>query len=339
MSHPGTVWEPLIARFLAAQGRARPTRIERLVRGQTNHVFRLVAAGGPGEVLRVRPPEKTAGSLRVEAAVLRRLRGSAPVPEVRLSDFTRERLPGDALLLEWLEGAPFPQAWARADSGERRRLAAQLATALEAVHAVRFAAPGAIAPSEDRLRVETSPEGWRERWCGRLERRYARLGDAPDGDAVISAARALASRCLPALEERPAALLHSDFHPGNWLAGGDGAVSLLDFELAQAGPLDLELDVLLRFAWDPAPFLRGASKAERSPATWRELPALLREVYPAPWQGEGRRARLTIYGLDYELSALAAARAGRWGRGAVRRVERRLRAVLAGDYPGALLPG
>ena len=325
-------WEQSIARFLQLHGRPAPQRVTPLAGGQTNHIFLLQSGLEPDLILRVGPPEKQGGSLRVEAATLQRLAAKLPVPEVLLADFTRRALPGDALLLSRQPGTPFPQVWVRATASERAGLAQQVARALQLLHSTSFSGSGQLLATGGGLEVQPV-RSWRCHWEERVERRLEALAVWPDADGGVGRlSRGLLRDMLPALEDRPATLLHGDFQPANWLAEGGRLTGIIDFELAQAGPIDLELDPLLRFVWDPRPFIGSGKGAESRREPYLELISLLRQAYPEPWSGPGVEQRLRLYALDYELSALRAARAGRWGPGAVPVVERRLRAVLSGEY-------
>jgi Ser/Thr protein kinase RdoA (MazF antagonist) len=102
-----------------------------------------------------------------------------------------------------------------------------------------------IAPSELAARVDLP-------WCGsfahwNLDRHFAELCQHIDAEAKAGM-RACMQRWdgwRHVLVEQPSVVCHGDLHPGNVMAGSDGAV-LIDWDLMCIGPA----------AWDHAPLLR-----------------------------------------------------------------------------------
>jgi aminoglycoside phosphotransferase (APT) family kinase protein len=227
-------------------------------------------------------------ALRVDVAVLRQVAGAGlPVPTARLLDESGAHLPGPALVLDYIEGAPC------FDPGQGDRVADALAALLARLH--RAALPGppglpayALPPARATL-------------------------DHSLGEGAIRAALAATWPPPPTL---PAAiLLHGDAWPGNLLWHDDRAVALLDWEDAVLGdPLaDLavsRLDMAWLFGFDAMQRLTATYAAATgydlaSLPMW-DLAAALRPCgnladWAAGWPALGR--------ADLTLAAMAAGHA------------------------------
>src|SRR5205814_5222766 len=114
---------------------------------------------------------------------------------------------------------------------------------------------------------------------------------------------------------------------------GPHVTAILDFELAEAGPLDYELDALYRFLRYPWLYGDAETAAYLTPARFASVWVRLKRAYPELFAVRHLRQRLCLYALDHDLSCLAQAYGGRWGaEAAAETALGRLREVLEGTY-------
>ncbi len=200
-------------------------------------------------------------SLSHESRVLAALPDAVPHPEVVGHGSHDGR---DWLVLQRLPGAPLSTVWAGLDESARRAVGAEVAAAVQVMHAVaepeRFANPwvaDALGPGGVRRNAyHAPPESYRlmvdaVRDRGEVD---ARLLD--DVAAVLAAA-------LPAFATDRAVLTHTDLHGGNILVDAGRLSGLLDFEGARPAAADQELDALIKFSGDD-PDLGPVTEGEKS---------------------------------------------------------------------------
>lgn len=103
----------------------------------------------------------------------------------------------------------------------------------------------------------------------------------------------------------PHGLIHGDLHFENVLWNKDRISALLDFEYATMGPIDLELDMILRFCAHPYLFVPDGMEDTAKPEAYKEIPKLLREKYPEMFKLPQGFNRAIFYSIAFELYALA----------------------------------
>lgn len=298
--------------------------LESLSGGQLNTVVRV----NHDWVLRCREATRSTGSLKREAALLPRLAGRVPVAEVvavgmdeLLGEYVVQRsVPGKSLLEAW-SGNP--------DVQTREWWLVQWAASIHALHEERLPAPGTFVGGELRR-----SESWRTHIEGRIRKRLDQLMRLPASDRdFILAAERFARRLAPVLEDGPCCLIHRDLHFGNVLVNGPHLAALLDFELAEAGPPDYELDTIYRFLRYPWLYGPPELASRMTPARLASVWMRVRRGYPAMFAAHHLRERLSLYALDHDLSCLVQGYSGRWGTAsAVEAALARIREILRGEY-------
>ncbi len=183
--------------------------------------------GSPATWVLRRPasPGADPRALRREVAVLRCVAAAGlPVPTPRWLDESGAHLPGPALLLDYLQGAPC------FDPTQGARVAQALGELLATLH--RAALTGADLPDLPRYRLPPPRPTL----------------DHSLGEAALRAA--LANAWPPAPTLPAPILLHGDAWPGNLLWQGDRLVALIDWEDALLGDPLADLAVSrLDVAW------------------------------------------------------------------------------------------
>jgi aminoglycoside phosphotransferase (APT) family kinase protein len=266
-----------------------------LAGGQLNRALRV-----NGEyVLRHRDAQIATGSLRREALLLRRLAGRLPVAEVVADGL--EDLLGEYLVTRWLPGANMLAAWQEhPDVQTREWWIEQWVQALRVLHEERYALPGEFQNGE---LVEA--RSWRTYVENRICKRLDRLMRTPGADReLVLAAERWARRQSRVLEDGPFCLIHRDLHFGNVLVDGPHLRAILDFELAEVGPPDYELDAIFRFLQSPASFAAGPGARWLTPGRFASVWFRLKKGYPELIAVPRLRERLALYALDHSLSRL-----------------------------------
>jgi len=250
---------------------------ERLSGGYRNRNTRLDLNDGESVVLRQYDADEASRICDVEAALLKRLRGVAPVPVLVAAEPSGTAAGQPALLTEFVPGQPL--AAALAEPGDHAGLGRAAGRALAAIGTVTFARPGFFGDGSLEPSAADLPGGL----PGFVDQCLA-AGPAP---GVLSAAelaglRALAQAGQPFAAEAAGArqLVHSDFNPKNLLVAPDGSVAaVLDWEFAFSGSPLHDVGNMLRFEQPPGfadGFAEGfAAGGGDLPPDWREISAAL----------------------------------------------------------------
>jgi len=315
---------PEVERLFARHGLGPVESVQPLAGGQLNNALRV----NDGHVLRFREATRSTGSLKREAAVLARVKGRVKTAEVVASGL--DDILGEYLILTWLPGRSLLAAWLETpDVTTREWWLAQWTASLRAIHEERFPKPGELPNGE--LKPYAS---WRSYIESRIRKRLDLLMRVPamDRELVLAAERYL-RRHAGVLDDGPCCLIHRDMHFANALVQGPHLTGILDFELAESGPPDYELDTIYRFLRYPWLFSEAGSPSRLTPARFASVWIRLKRGYPELFQARHLRDRLCLYALDHDLSSLIQAYGGRWGGEAgAERAMRRIGEILQGKY-------
>jgi len=254
----------------------------RLGGGYRNRNTRLDLDDGESVVLRQYEADAASRICAVEAAVLKRLRGVAPVPPLIAADPDGLAAGQPVLLTEFVPGRPL--AAALAAPGEHAGLGRATGRALAAIGTVTFASSGFFIDGT----LEPSAEGLTGGLAEFVDTCLSAPGPgAGPALAVLSPAEVDGLRALAAADEPFAAraggasqLVHSDFNPKNLLVAEDGSVSaVLDWEFAFSGSPLHDVGNMLRFERPPGfadGFIEGfADGGGVLPPDWRRISAAL----------------------------------------------------------------
>ncbi|MFJ5925687.1 phosphotransferase family protein [Kitasatospora sp. NPDC092948] len=252
----------------------RVRRAGRLLGGCNNELILLVTEMDGHYVLRRFRPGGESGVRRntceVEAALLRRLHGRLPSPELVAADPDGAATGCPSLVYRFVRGVPLTEALTGVPGAAAAALGREVGTTLARISAWDLPGPGrfegeSLAPGgpdgEDDVR------GFVERCLAAEERRPPPAGGAAPalGAPDIRTLRLLAERAAPfcAAAATDHRLVHNDFNPKNLLVrpGRDGrweVAAVLDWELAFSGPPLMDVGNMLRFEDDYPP---GYSRA------------------------------------------------------------------------------
>lgn len=204
---------------------------------------------------------------------------------------------------EWMvtlrvPGLELSRLWSCLRADERQRAIVELAHVLQALHQVTAPLDGPAGDADDcphPLPVE--------RLLGLLAQ-AARLPGIDRG-VLITATERLRDTA-GAIDEHPTTLIHGDLHLENVLADARGGLTgLLDFEWAEAGPPDLDLDVLIHSLADPALHVDGGEGTRLQRRDFEDVLGWLADAYPALFSHPRLAERMWIYRLAYEVRALS----------------------------------
>jgi len=269
-------------RFLEALLKGeRLTGFEILGGGRANTNIRLARVGDPEDDLVLRLYQRDPGQREKEVAVIGRLWGKVPVPDIIVHGDDASVLHAPYVLMHKIPGRRIEERFASLDGREREVLGQTLGRILASLHAVRFEQAGFL---DDDLKVITPlPGGGR----GLLDAAGALLATGEAATRLDETRSGAIRAHLAGRSERfdhwpgSACLVHGDFGLSNILIDGNGdglsVTGVLDWEFAMAATPFLDLGNLIRPpAGDDARFMAGLERGYRAtdpglPDDWADL--------------------------------------------------------------------
>ncbi|MFF8998197.1 phosphotransferase family protein [Streptomyces achromogenes] len=288
----------------------RPLHAEVLRGGHNNESLLLTTGRGHRYVLRrylPGAPGVPRNPCAVEAALLRRLRGRVPVPEVVAEDPDGRATGRPALVYRFVDGTPLADVLASAPP-DVTGLGRAVGSALARIGGIALPGSGhftdgtlspgrrgdgylgdlpgfvsrclaSVPDPDESAATDTFGRGTARPGADGTGRAGARLG-ADEVRALSRLAARYAALCAAAGRERR--LVHNDFNPKNVLVArhGDGTwrvTAVLDWELAFSGPPLTDVGNMLRFAHEypsgfAASFVAGFRDGSGPlPDDWRRL--------------------------------------------------------------------
>lgn len=207
----------------------------------------------------------------------------------------------DWLVSERVPGAPLAHVWPDMSRKERRRAVKQLSRRLQALHSTP-PPPGLLPVVRAPQLLEigsTDP-------TGPLVDAIQVAARLPQVDAmllheVLSMVRSTAHVLLPF---RGPTLIHGDLTFENVLWSEGQVTAILDLEWSRPGPLDLDLDIILRCCAYPRLHVADEHEARTRSTDYAEIPWWLADDYPALFDFPGLLDRLRLYAISYDVNAL-----------------------------------
>ncbi|MCB2049994.1 MAG: phosphotransferase family protein [Novosphingobium sp.] len=236
---------------LIAQDGGQVTALNRMSGGASKEQFLFRRRAGDDEeqlVLRLDPLEGIIETCRYrEAEILRAMRGTVPVPEVRYFDGDGELLGQPGIVTSFVTGVAKPPEATAAVSGLRTafssewraRLAPQFVDNLVKIH--EFDYRNADLPHYSIPDAHPhQPALWQVNWWAKVWQ-----DDAVDAFPILSLVENWLRRNLPECDDP--VFLHGDYRTGNYLFDKDSGeiTAILDWELAHIG--DFHEDIAWNF--------------------------------------------------------------------------------------------
>jgi hygromycin-B 7''-O-kinase len=237
---------------------------------------------------------------------------------------------GEWLVVHRRPGVVLSRAWAALSEPERERAVTTIGRTLQAIHGVEPAAAGVrleppfLAPGSLQCPHQLPPARTLElveqaRGLAHVDRRLL-----DDIEALVTRA----STTLGPDDER--FLVHSDLHFENVLWDDGDVAAVLDFEWARLGPRDLDLEVILRFCFEPALHVAADYAGDALRDEYRQVPTWLRAAYPALFEHPRLAERLALFAIAYDVRDLLQSPPPTERRAPVHHPLGRLRAIVEG---------
>ncbi|WP_083731313.1 ROK family protein [Protofrankia sp. BMG5.30] len=241
-------------------------------RRNERYVLRRYGSGGGGTAVRRNPCE-------VEAALLTRLRGRVPVPELVAADPDGRATGRPALVYRFVQGVMLSGPLADASPEGADSLGREVGAALARIGMFALPGPGyfeeaSLVPRPARRDVTSDLPEFVERRLSAARHPDGRPGGTGRAAQRLSSSDVATLRWLAERSARPCAavcgqrsLVHNDFNPKNVLVERRGddrwqVAAVLDWELAFSGSPLVDVGNMLRFADDyPTAFSRGLTDA------------------------------------------------------------------------------
>ena len=209
----------------------------------------------------------------------------------------------DWLVSERVPGEPLAHRWPDLTRAERRRAVSQLAGRLAALHTTT--------PPPDLEPVGRAPQllevGTSDPTKPVVDALHAAAALEHVDPLLIHEAIDLVRRTASVLDPFVGpTLIHGDLTFENVLWHEGEVTALLDVEWARPGPLDLDLDIILRCCAFPQLHVAEAFESRTHRHDYAEVPWWLADDYPALFDFPGLLDRLRIYAIAYDVSSLVA---------------------------------
>jgi aminoglycoside phosphotransferase (APT) family kinase protein len=274
--------------FLTGAGLSTGLNFERASGGQRNETW-----VGQAYVIRLNA-DLTAPRLVREAKLLSHLPASIPKPKPIAW--------GQTDAVEWLvqqrvSGQSLAHVWPTLTISERKAAVAQLGDILSTFHQTNLPAP---------LKQPSSFDRWAMVQPKNIIQLAERVKLLPFVDhSLIDQVIAMAQATSPdRWHAGPTGMIHGDLHFDNLLWEAGQISALLDYETAHIAPLDLELDLFLRYCAFPTLFVAEKYEDLIDAKDYQAVPGWLYEVYPALFEMDHLVEHLRLYSLAYDLKLL-----------------------------------
>lgn len=228
-----------------------------------------------------------------EACVLSQLPESIPHPHV-IAQGDRQT-GGEFLILERLPGKNLELVWVDLSAEDQWDIGRQLGSHLRRLHELAPAAWMKNPWMEDVLATGR----WRDGYHlppSTLPLALASAAEArPELNALLDHLAGFVQDQPPRVETSHYGFVHSDVHLRNILVSGTRITGLIDYEGSRTGPIDMELDQLVRFMLNS----EDSMETDYSPCI-----AGMRDTYPALFGHPQLIARLEVYEAQWHLVQL-----------------------------------
>ncbi len=273
-----------LERLLAPQWPgARVTRASPVSGGLANTNYRVTVSGLERPLV-VRFYTRDPSACAREAALLRLVAPTVPVPEALYVEPEAVHFTHPYIVLSWMDGVPLIDALANLAPNEGPALAMALGAVAARIGAYTFSEPGFFAPDLSiRERLLIGPEGLRHYLRAMLADRAGKRLGASMTTRLLAQIDAHADTLAALADTR--SLIHADYKDGNILvrrdAGGWSVTAVLDWEFAFCGASIFDLGSLLRReATLPLGFAAACVTAYRAeggcaPRGWRRMTLLM----------------------------------------------------------------
>ena len=209
----------------------------------------------------------------------------------------------DWLVSERVPGDPLAHRWPDLSRAERRLAVRQLAARLAALHSTIPPADLPPLAQVPQLLETGSSDPTRPLVDALHEAASLEFVDRLLMHETIDVVRRSASVLVPF--DGPT-LIHGDLTFENVLWHEGEVTALLDVEWSRRGPVDLDLDIILRCCAFPQLHVAEAYEARTTSDDYAEVPWWLADDYPALFDVPGLLDRLRLYALAYDVRALLA---------------------------------
>lgn len=292
------------------------------IRGWSNEVWL-----GPTHVVR-RSSGRFRESFRHEVEVLRLIKGEVSAPSVVAYGKEENR---EWMIAERITGQSLLSLWPAMPEEERREAVRQFASNLKALHQVTlpedFSNPWMDEAVNDPEKAADLYHAAPEHYPLILKGlRSAALAD----ERLLESADAFLAGRMSLFDRDTHCLVHGDAHFNNVLWDGE-TLTLLDFEASFKGAVDMELDMIMRFAANPVMVFgdsnQDGGKVDAAMQTeFADVVPWLQEFYPEIFDTANLQERLEVYELMMQLHQLH-----HFPKGHAYDPRPKLRALLAGD--------
>ncbi len=239
-------------------------------------------------------------SFRHEAKVVNLLAGSK-VPHARYLAHG-DGPDGPWCIVERVPGRTLHDAWPGADVPTRKAMIESLGVALRALHQVPV--PADLLPPWLADALAGKPRAaYHPPVVNALLAQVEAARRRPGGDSreLADVADWVRERLALFAADEPV-LVHGDVHGSNVMVDEGRVTGLIDFSEALAQPVDVELDIILRWCAKASEYPSVPGGRGLDEATLTDVPGWLRGAYPELFGREHLRERLRLYDLQRELA-------------------------------------
>lgn len=200
------------------------------------------------------------------------------------------------ILVERIHGVGLFRLWRDLSEEEREAMVGQIAAIALAVSEVALAGTEKFLPccTDYRKKLVSQTKEYSEK--------LREIHGIPED--LLCRAMSYVQNYADVLDDERLYLVYNDLHFDNLLVNGDGKVILLDFEMLEAAPRDLVLDVWQRMMIHPFTYANEDDHPHTHPMDYTHLLTWMQKYAPALFSHPDVRRRVNLYAIRYELDLL-----------------------------------
>ena len=200
------------------------------------------------------------------------------------------------ILIERIHGVGLFRHWRSISDAEREAIVKQIAAAALAVSDLDLSGTAEFLPYSDDYQKSVLEK------IDHLTQQVRSVNGIDE--TLLSCAVAYVHKYAYVLDDTQLYPVHTDLHFDNFLVKDDGSIVLIDFEMLEAAPKDMVLDVWQRMLLHPFTYANEEDDPHTHAEDYQSLMIWIQKYAPELFSHPQVRRRVNLYAICYELDCL-----------------------------------